>query len=86
MVKVLKFKGEWCGPCKVLAPTINEVVSEVNGIMYQEVDVDQEPMLAIQHKIKSLPTVIIEKDGKEVSRITGVQPKNLYIATIKSHL
>lgn len=86
MVKVLKFKGEWCGPCKVLAPTINEVVSEVNGIMYQEVDVDKEPMLAIQHKIKSLPTVIIEKDGKEVSRIIGVQSKNHYITTIKSHL
>jgi thioredoxin 1 len=86
MVKVLKFKGDWCGPCKILAPTINEVVSELNGIMYQEVDVDKEPMLAIQHKIKSLPTVIIEKDGKEVSRITGVQPKSHYVTTIKSHL
>jgi thioredoxin 1 len=86
MVKVLKFKGDWCGPCKILAPTINEVVSEVNDIMYQEVDVDKEPMLAIQHKIKSLPTVIIEKDGKEVSRITGVQPKSHYVTLIKSHL
>lgn len=86
MVKVLKFKAGWCGPCTTLAPTINEVVSEINGIMYQEVDVDKEPMLAIQHKIKSLPTIIIEKDGKEVSRIIGVQSKNHYITTIKSHL
>jgi thioredoxin 1 len=86
MVKLLKFKAGWCGPCTTLAPTINEVVSEINGIMYQEVDIEQEPMLSIQYKVKSLPTVIIEKNGKEVSRITGVQPKNLYIATIKSHL
>ena len=86
MVKVLKFKAGWCGPCTTLAPTINEVVSEINGIMYQEVDIEQEPMLSIQYKIKSLPTVIIEKNGQEVSRIIGVQSKNLYIATIKSHL
>jgi thioredoxin 1 len=86
MVKLLKFKAGWCGPCTTLAPIINEIVSEINGIIYQEVDIDQEPMLAIQHKVRSLPTVIVEKDGKEVSRITGIQPKNFYIATIKSHL
>lgn len=86
MLNVFKFSAPWCGACSTLAPTINEVVSELNGIMYQEVDVDKEPMLAIQHKIKSLPTVIIEKDGKEVSRITGVQPKSHYVTTIKSHL
>lgn len=86
MVKVIKFKAKWCGPCTTLAPLFDQVVSELQGIDYEEVDVDVSPMTAINYKVKSLPTVIVEKDGSEAERIVGVKSKPEYIQLISKHL
>lgn len=84
MLKVTKFSASWCGPCKVLAPIFNEVKSEVRDVMYQDVDVDQSSDLAIQYKVRGVPTIVIEKDGQEVKRIVGMSNKASLVSTINS--
>lgn len=84
MLKVTKFSASWCGPCKVLAPIFNEVKSEVREVVYQDVDVDQNSDLAIQYKVRGVPTIVIEKDGQEVKRIVGMSTKATLVSTINS--
>lgn len=85
MLKVTKFSASWCQPCKVLAPIFNEVKSEVGDVMYQDVDVDQNSDLAIQYKVRGVPTIVIEKDGQEVKRIVGMSNKANLVSTINSY-
>jgi thioredoxin len=84
MLKVLKFSASWCGPCKVLAPIFNQVRSEVSDVAFQEVDVDAESALAIQYKVRGVPTIVIEKDGQEVKRIVGGTTQSALTSTINS--
>jgi thioredoxin len=84
MLKVLKFSASWCGPCKVLAPIFNQVKSEVSDVAFQEVDVDAESALAIQYKVRGVPTIVIEKDGQEVKRIVGGTTQAALTSTINS--
>ena len=69
MKQIIYFSAEWCGPCKNFKP-IMESVS--NSIPVQFVDVDENPQLAAQYNIKSIPTLIFLKDGQEVNKKPGV--------------
>jgi thioredoxin 1 len=69
MKQIIYFSAEWCGPCKNFKP-IMESVS--NSIPVQFVDVDENPQLSAQYNIKSIPTLIFLKDGKEVNKKPGV--------------
>ena len=74
---LVDFWATWCGPCKMLAPTIAAIAEEKAGVLkVGKVDVDQEPQLAIQFGIMSIPTLILFKDGKVVKQTMGFQPKN----------
>lgn len=84
MLKVIKFQAEWCGPCKALAPIFEQVKSAVNGVSFQDVDVDANSALAIQYKVRGVPTIIIEKDGQEVKRIVGGTTQSALTSTINS--
>ena len=64
-IEVLKFSASWCGPCRVLAHTLEGV----EGITH--VDIDTEMETARQHNVRSVPTLVFKKDGKEVHRISG---------------
>lgn len=75
MIKVTKFSASWCGPCKMLAPIMDQVKSEVSGVSFLDVDVDQNRDLAFTNSVSSVPTVIIEKNGEVVSRFSGVKTK-----------
>lgn len=75
MIKVTKFSASWCGPCKMLAPIMDQVKSEVSGVSFLDVDVDQNRDLAFMNSVSSVPTVIIEKNGEVVSRFSGVKTK-----------
>ena len=68
----------------MLAPIFNQVKSEVSDVAFQEVDVDAESALAIQYKVRGVPTIVIEKDGQEVKRIVGMATKDSLISTINS--
>lgn len=79
MTKVIRFHAEWCGPCKAYAPTWNRVVTENTepGVEFLEIDVDKDVSgLAVEHKIMSIPTTVVIKEGKIVAKKTGNLSEN----------
>lgn len=69
---VVKFGAEWCGPCKQMDRIMKKVLLEFSGVSFQEVDVDDDPVAAKDYKIRSVPTVILFRDGQEVNRLVGL--------------
>lgn len=77
---LVDFFATWCGPCKMMAPVLDEVSSEVAGkAAVYKVDVDKDPQLAQQFGIMSVPTMIVFKGGKPVNQFVGVQPKQTLV-------
>ena len=71
------FSAAWCGPCKAFKPVMNEIRNE--GYYVEFIDIDMLTDLAQQYNVRSVPTVVIEENGKEVSRFVGVIPKQQVI-------
>ena len=69
-----------------MAPTFNEVKNSFSGVSFNEYDVDDNSDIASQYGIRSVPTVLLVKDGKEVKRIVGAQSKNIYESAINENL
>ena len=66
----------WCGPCRVIAPVIDELAAEMTGrVKVTKLNVDENPLTATRFGLRSIPTLLIVKGGREVDRIIGVQPK-----------
>jgi len=84
MIKVIKFYGDRCQPCKQLAPIFEQVKSMTDGVLFYDIDVDIDSSSAIHHKVRGVPTIIIEKDGYEVKRIMGVTTQDILTSTINS--
>jgi thioredoxin 1 len=82
MITVKRYTATWCGPCKVLAPIINEVQNETENVNFVTIDVDTHKEAAILDNVSSVPTVIITKNGQEMHRFTGVKPKNVILSII----
>lgn len=74
MKKVIRFTASWCAPCKALASILEEVKTD---LPIEVVDIDQNKELAIQYRVRSVPTLVLVDDNKELKRMTGVQAKNL---------
>ena len=85
MVKVLKFTAVWCGPCKTLAPIIEQLKTEMN-IDIEDKDIDSNIKLAKDFNIISIPTMVILKNDKEVDRIIGLSNKKNIQTTIEKYL
>ncbi len=76
---MVDFWASWCGPCKMLAPTIEALGEQYEGkAIVGKVDVDEEQELAIRYGVMSIPTVVFFKDGAEVDRKVGVMPAQAY--------
>jgi thioredoxin len=85
MIELLDFYADWCGPCKVMVPIFNELEKDYKGkIEFKRVDVEAEGELASKYGIRSIPTFVITKDGKEVERKVGAMPKENLISWINS--
>lgn len=72
---IVDFWAEWCGPCKMLSPIVDQIAGERDDIKVGKVDVDANEELAAEYKTMSIPTLIVFKDGKEANRSVGVVPK-----------
>ena len=72
---LIDFWASWCGPCRMIAPIIEEIAQERSDIKVGKINVDDEPALASQFGIMSIPTLVVMKDGELVNQAVGVRPK-----------
>lgn len=86
-VMVVDFWATWCGPCRMIAPTIEELAADYDGeVVVGKVDVDDQPELATEYGVMSIPNVIIFKDGEVVDRKVGAMPKDIYTSAVEEAL
>ena len=86
-VSLVDFWAGWCGPCKMLAPTIEDLGGQYEGkAVVAKVDIDAEPGLASRFGVMSIPTVILFKDGAEVDRMVGLMPPDAYTQALDANL
>lgn len=76
----------WCGPCRMIAPTIDQLAVEMAGrVRFAKMNVDENPATSARFGVRSIPTLLVVKDGREVDRIVGVQPKAAIAAQLERH-
>ncbi|MDH7489102.1 MAG: thioredoxin [Anaerolineae bacterium] len=81
------FWAAWCGPCKMIAPIVEQLAQEYAGKMkVTKLDVDQNPTVATRFGVMSIPTLILFKNGQPVERIVGYMPKEKLVERLKPHL
>jgi thioredoxin 1 len=73
---LVDFWAEWCGPCRMVAPILEEMASENESLSIAKLNVDENPQVAMQHDVMSIPTLILFKDGVEKKRLVGARSKN----------
>lgn len=84
---LVDFWAEWCGPCKMIAPILDEIATEhAEQIQITKVNVDENQSVAQQFAVRSIPTMIVFKDGQEVQRIVGAKGKDALVADLGKHL
>lgn len=80
---LLDFWASWCGPCQMLLPVIEELAGEVTDAKICKVNVDEQPELAAQFNVMSIPTLVVLKNGKVVNTTVGVKPKAAILNMLK---
>jgi len=86
-VSVVDFSAEWCGPCKMLAPVLEEISNELEGkINFLNVDVDDNSDLAVSYGITNIPALVVLKDGQKVDIQVGFQPKENLMKYLEQYL
>ncbi|MEZ4656595.1 MAG: thioredoxin [Caldilineaceae bacterium] len=84
---LVDFWAEWCGPCKMIAPVLDEIATELNGkLTIGKINVDEEQSTMMAYGIMGIPALLLFKDGELVTRITGFRPKPQLMAELKSHI
>ena len=84
---LVDFWAEWCGPCKMIAPVLEELATELDAkLTIGKIDVDENQSTAMAYGVYSIPTLLLFKDGEAVERIVGFQPKPQLVSKLQPHL
>lgn len=79
---LMDFWAPWCGPCRIVAPLVEEIAKERSDIKVVKINVDEEQELAMQFGVMSIPTLVVMKNGKIVNQVTGARPKAQILAML----
>ena len=79
---LLDFWASWCGPCRMVGPIVDEIAAERGDITVGKVNVDEQPELAGQFGVMSIPTLVVMKNGKVINQAVGVRPKAQILAML----
>ena len=79
---VVNFWASWCGPCRMVGPILDEIAAERSDIKVCKINVDEQPALAAQFGVMSIPTLVVVKNGQEVNRSVGAMPKARILALL----
>ena len=84
---LVDFWADWCGPCRMIAPSVEQIAADYEGrIIVGKVDVDENPAIPGRYGIVGIPTLMLFKNGEVVERITGALPKDAILAKILPHV
>lgn len=72
---LIDFWASWCGPCRMVSPIVDEIADEVDGVKVGKINIDEQPELAANFNVMSIPTLMVFKDGKVVNTAVGARPK-----------
>ena len=81
---LIDFYADWCGPCKMLAPVLEEIAKENTNTKFVKINVDDAQDLAMEYNVMSIPTLVVIKNGKEVNRVVGLVNKSELMGIINS--
>ena len=79
---LLDFWASWCGPCRMVSPIVDEIAAERSDIKVGKINVDEQPELAAQFGVMSIPTLVVMKGGKVVNQMVGARPKSQILAML----
>lgn len=82
---LVDFWAPWCGPCRAVAPVLEEIANENSNVVIAKMNIDENPNTASQHGIMSIPTMMIFKNGELVDRLVGALPKPSIMEKLKPH-
>ena len=84
---VVDFWAEWCGPCKAIAPILDEIADEQAGsVTIAKLNVDEAPNTAREFEVMSIPTMIVFKDGEQVAKMIGAKSKDAIVSELANHM
>lgn len=82
-ISLLDFYADWCGPCRMVLPLVEEIANERNDLLVGKINVNENPDLASEFGILSIPTLIVMKDGKIINRVSGARSKDAILDLVR---
>ena len=79
---LLDFYADWCGPCRMVSPLVDEIAEERADVLVGKVNVDDDPSLAMEFGVVSIPTLVVLRNGKPVAQAVGARPKDAILAML----